>query len=94
MDDLDHLVNVFVGFRQLFQNPVASLAAHQNALFFELALLFPGVLALRTAVRDISRPAPWQTLPKVSRMAPSAPARTQDAVPMLPGTKTGWPTAR
>ena len=51
-------------------------------------------LPLRTAVRLIRRPAPWQVLPNVSRMAPSRPARTHDAVPMLPGIKTGWPTAR
>ena len=36
-------------------------------------------------------PAPWQVVPKDWVMLPGSPARTQLAVPMLPGMMTGWP---
>ena len=61
-----------------------------EALDLELGDVRP----FRAAVRLISRPAPWQTLPNVSTIAPSAPTRTQEAVPMLPGISTGWPMLR
>ncbi len=44
--------------------------------------------------RESSRPAPWQELPKVSRMARAVPASTYEQRPMSPGTSTGCPTAR
>ena len=49
--------------------------------------------SLTAAVRLIIRPAPWQVVPNDCSMLPGCPARTQLAVPMLPGMITGWPIA-
>ena len=49
--------------------------------------------SLTAAVRLIIRPAPWQVVPNECSMLPACPARTQLAVPMLPGMITGWPIA-
>ena len=50
--------------------------------------------AFAAAVRESTRPAPWQQEPNVSCMACAVPRMTYEAVPMSPGTSTGWPTAR
>src|ERR1043166_3929609 len=42
---LDHFVDIFVGFGQLFEDAVAGFAADEDPAGFELALLFAGVLA-------------------------------------------------
>ena len=49
--------------------------------------------SLTAAVRLIIRPAPWQVVPNEHSMLPAWPAKTQLAVPMLPGMITGWPMA-
>ena len=46
------------------------------------------------AERLIAWPAPWQGLPSEILRASSVPARMKEAVPMLPGMKTGWPMPR
>lgn len=45
------------------------------------------------AVRLSARPAPWHALPNERASEVLAPAMTNEAVPMLPGMKTGWPAA-
>ncbi len=44
--------------------------------------------------RLIVRPAPWQVEPKLWAIDPSVPTSTQLAVPIEPGTSTGWPMSR
>ncbi len=48
---------------------------------------------MRTAVRDMRRPAPWHVVPNERFIAPGRPASTYEAVPMLPGMNTGCPAA-
>ncbi len=50
--------------------------------------------SLTAAVRLIIRPAPWHVVPNEQSMLPACPARTQLAVPMLPGIITGCPIRR
>ena len=40
------------------------------------------------------RPAPWQHEPKELAMLFSVPTSTHEAVPIEPGTNTGWPSDR
>ncbi len=44
------------------------------------------------AVRLMTRPAPWQVVPKLSLSEPAAPTSTYDDVPIEPGISTGWPS--
>ena len=44
------------------------------------------------AVLESCLPAPWQDEEKASLPPFEGPARTHEAVPISPGTRTGWPT--
>src|SRR5688572_15582751 len=71
--------------------PVARTTTPWSAISF---IRFRPAAAFFAWPRLIARPAPWHDEPNVSAIAPGSPAQTHDAVPMLPGTMTGWPTAR
>ena len=91
VDDLDHVVDVLVGLRLLLRQalPAAARAMTPRASS-SLSMRRPAA-SLTAAVRLITRPAPWQVVPKRLLHAAGWPTSTQLARPMSPGMITGWP---
>ena len=84
-----HLVHVLVRRRRLLGQPARGGARAPCPAPASSRRTAAAGACLTAAWRLSTRPAPWQALWKAGRREP---ARTYEAVPMEPGTSTGWPT--
>ena len=82
MHDFNDLVDVFIGLGNLFEDASFAIATNEDALTLE-------VFDDSFQITSLFRSGAAEHVPKVSSTDPDRPARTQDAVPMLPGMKTG-----